>query len=419
MAGLLGTLHSAASGMNASQKSIQTTSHNINNMNTPGYSRQRTEQSASRPLSQPGLNSNLGAGQLGTGVEITDIKRVRNTFYDFQFRSESHSYGNIGIKYDYYNNMESIFNEPSETSISTSLNNFFNSMHELSKDPESLGAKNIVIENSKYLANTINQVYKKIDNLSNSLDKQTDGILDDINSMLSSLKELDKNIKIVESTGKTPNDLLDQRDRILDELSFKINIHDKDVQTAISDGSLTKDELGILNVSGELAGCMEMKRELENYTESLKSLSKGIVDGVNDIYGGEFFKYGDSDPVISVNEDILNNPSNLTITSDKALELYNLKSKKINIDGEDISINNYYNSIVQKLGHSTQEIKRNEKNQSELMKSIDGSRLSVSGVSMDEEMVNLVQLQHAYNASAKVISTIDSLLDVVVNGLVK
>lgn len=419
MAGLLGTLHSAASGMNASQKSIQTTSHNINNMNTPGYSRQRTEQSASRPLSQPGLNSNLGAGQLGTGVEITDIKRVRNTFYDFQFRSESHSYGNISIKYDYYNNMESIFNEPSETSISTSLNNFFNSMHELSKDPESLGAKNIVIENSKYLANTINQVYKKIDNLSNSLDKQTDGVLDDINSMLSSLKELDKNIKIVESTGKTPNDLLDQRDRILDELSFKINIHDKDVQTAISDGSLTKDELGTLNISGELAGCLEMKKELENYAVSLKSLSKGIVDGVNDIYGGEFFKYSDSDPVISINEDILNDPSNLTITSDKALELYNLKSKKINIDGEDISINNYYNSIIQKLGHSTQEIKRNEKNQSELMKSIDGSRLSVSGVSMDEEMVNLVQLQHAYNASAKVISTIDSLLDVVVNGLVK
>lgn len=419
MAGLLGTLHSAASGMNASQRSIQTTSHNINNMNTPGYSRQRTEQSASRPLSQPGLNSNLGAGQLGTGVEITDIKRVRNTFYDFQFRSESHSYGDISIKYDYYNNMESIFNEPSETSISTSLNNFFNSMHELSKDPESLGAKNIVIENSKYLANTINQVYKKIDNLSNSLDKQTDGVLDDINSMLSSLKELDKNIKIVESTGKTPNDLLDQRDRILDDLSFKINIHDKDVQTAISDGNLTKDELGTLNVSGELAGCLEMKRELENYTESLKSLSKGIVDGVNDIYGGELFKYGDSDPVISVNEDILKDPSNLTITSDKALELYNLKSKKIHIDGEDISINNYYNSIVQKLGHSTQEIKRNEKNQSELMKSIDGSRLSVSGVSMDEEMVNLVQLQHAYNASAKVISTIDSLLDVVVNGLIK
>ncbi len=91
MSGLLGSLHSASSGMRVSQTSIQTTSHNINNMNTPGYSRQKVEQSARSAYSYPGYNSSMGAGQLGTGVEATDVVRIRNTFYDFQFRSESHN----------------------------------------------------------------------------------------------------------------------------------------------------------------------------------------------------------------------------------------------------------------------------------------------------------------------------------------
>ncbi|MEN2258057.1 flagellar basal body protein [Paraclostridium benzoelyticum] len=133
MSGLLGSLQSARTGMGVSQASIQTTSHNINNLNTPGYSRQQVEQKARSAYSYPGYNSQLGAGQLGTGVEITDIVRVRNSFYDFQFRNESHTYGQIGVKYDHYSTMETIFNEPSETGISSSINNFFMSWQELSK----------------------------------------------------------------------------------------------------------------------------------------------------------------------------------------------------------------------------------------------------------------------------------------------
>ena len=109
----------------------------------------------------------------------------------------------------------------------------------------------------------------------------------------------------------------------------------------------------------------------------------------------------------------------LDVTAEKALELSNLKNEKITINGEDTTINKFYNSIIQKVGDATQEIIRNEKNQSKILLNIDNSRSSVSGVSMDEEMVNLIQFQHSYNASAKVLSTIDSLLDVVVNGLVR
>lgn len=438
MANLLGTLHSAASGMSASQTAIQTTSHNISNINTPGYTRQRVEQSASRPYSQPGYNSKLGAGQFGTGVQVNNVIRIRNSFYDYQFRSESHNYGSTSVKYDYYTNLENIFNEPSDTSISSALNKFFNGFHDLSKDPNSSGTKNIVVENAKYLSNALNQVYKNIDNLQDTSNSQKDSILNEINGMLESLKELDKNIKVIEGNGKSPNDMLDERDKILDELSFKIDLNNEKVKKAISDGKLELTELqgadGKLDasISGELAGIISMENETESYKKSLGQLMDGLAEGVNDIYnkdgntGGIFeVKKDDENNTISISvkEELINDPNKLSVTSDKALELYNLKDKKIEI-GENgnktsITINNFYNGMVQKLGHATEEIIRVEKNQSKLLKSIDNSRLSVSGVSMDEEFVNLMQLQHAYSASAKVISTIDSLLDVVVNGLIR
>ena len=134
----------------------------------------------------------------------------------------------------------------------------------------------------------------------------------------------------------------------------------------------------------------------------------------------QIFIFNDNgDPIIKANDKLVNNPKDLVITAEKAEKMYKLKDEKITIDGEDITIGNYYNNIVQKLGNETKEVIRNEKNQSKLLEEIDNLRLNVSGVSLDEEMVNLIQFQHSYNASAKVISTIDSLLDVVVNGLVR
>lgn len=428
MPSLMGTLHSAASGMTANQTAIQTTSHNITNLNTPGYTRQRVEQKASRPYSQIGYNSSMGPGQLGTGVQVTDITRIRNTFYDFQFRSESHSYGEISVRYDYYKNIENIFNEPSDNAISSSLNKFFNGWHELSKDPNNIGAKNIVIENGKFLANNISQSYSKLEKLKENIDKQTSDMLNDVNSMLGSLKELEENITIVQATGKSPNDLMDERDRILDDLSFKLNIQNDDVKAAVSDGKVTLDELEKIDASGEISGALKMAKELDSYMNDLKTLAKGIADSVNNIYNDglgaddvkDLFVFDeDKNPMLGINEELLNDSSKLQMTTDKALKLFNLKDEKVNINGKDITINNYYNSIIEKLGHATQNVVREEKNQSQLMLSIDNSRLSVSGVSMDEEMINLIQFQHAYNASAKVISTIDSLLDVVVNGLVR
>lgn len=454
MSGLLGSLHSARTGMTVSQASIQTTSHNINNMKTPGYSRQRVEQSAKSAYSNPGFNSSMGAGQLGTGAEATDIIRIRNTFYDFQYRSESHNYGEIGIKYEHYTTMETIFNEPSDSAISASLSNFFSSWQELSKNPSDTGAKDIVIQNSKYLANNISKIKEKLINLSEQAERKLGYDIEEINGMFKELKSLNKNIKIVEGSEKTPNDLLDQRDRIIDDLSFKMDINNEDIRAALETGDASleykagkislkykdidgKDKAVTLageaakNMSGELQGSLYMIDKIAEYQNSIDELAEGIAKGANNVINGrdvndntklvtdkDLFVFDkNKTPILKVNETFSDDPKNLTITSETAQEMYRLKGKKFEIAGETTTIDKFYNSIVQKLGNETQEVIRNEKNQSKILKDINNSRLNLSGVSLDEEMVNLIQFQHAYNASAKVISTIDSLLDVVVNGL--
>lgn len=425
MSGLLSTLNTAKSGMNVSQVAIQTTSHNISNINTPGYSRQRVNQSASSPYSMPGKNSNFGAGQIGTGAQIDDVTRIRNSFYDYQYRSESHQYGSTSVKYEYFKNIEGIFNEPSDTAISSSLNSFFNSWSELSKDPQSSGVKSVVIENGKYLSNSINSAFKRLESLEEGLDKQSEYIMDEVNSMLSQLDKLEKNIKIIQGSGKSPNDFLDQRDQLLDNLSFKLNINDKDVKATLkkaydANGKVTLDDLtkSGVKISGELEGTLSMKQEINKYKNGLKQLSNTITSNVNDAAGQEIFKAKDGE-LISINSEMLQEPEKINVTADIALKVYELKSEKVNINGKDMTINTFYNSMIQDLGQSSAAVIRDESNQSKLLENIDSSRSSVSGVSLDEEMISLVQLQHTYSANAKVMSTIDSLLDVVVNGLVR
>lgn len=425
MSGLLSTLNTAKSGMNVSQVAIQTTSHNISNINTPGYSRQRVNQSASSPYSMPGKNSNFGAGQIGTGAQIDDVTRIRNSFYDYQYRSESHQYGNTSVKYEYFKNIEGIFNEPSDTAISSSLNSFFNSWSELSKDPQSSGVKSVVIENGKYLSNSINSAFKRLESLEEGLDKQSEYIMGEVNSMLSQLDKLEKNIKIIQGSGKSPNDFLDKRDQLLDNLSFKLNINDKDVKATLkkaydANGKVTLDDLtkSGVKISGELEGTLSMKQEINKYKDGLKQLANTITSNVNKAAGQEIFKAKDGE-LISINPEMLQEPEKINVTADIALKVYELKSEKVNINGKDMTINTFYNSMIQDLGQSSAAVIRDESNQSKLLENIDSSRSSVSGVSLDEEMISLVQLQHTYSANAKVMSTIDSLLDVVVNGLVR
>lgn len=431
MAGLLGTLHSASTGMSVNQLAIQTTNQNITNMNNPGYTRQRVEQVAQRPYSYPGLTSSkLGAGQLGQGVKADEVVRIRNTFYDYQFRSESHKYGELSVKLEYFSSMEAVFNEPSDTGISSSINNLFGTCNELSKNPNGVSAKNMFIESANLLSGQLTTAYNKMNTYTESANKQVESIVEEVNSMLENLEELERQIKIVEASGKNANDLKDMKDQIIDELSFKLDLTNADVKNALSDGKLELQELDGVDMSGELKGALDVLDKVEEYKGEIETLMNTIANEFNSVYKNHqgatdtedlFIISTDANGnvVMSVNEKFDENPSLLVMNTDKANALFKIRDTKVNIDGVDITINDYYNSIVEDLGYAVQISEKQLSNQNALMLNIDSARSSVSGVSLDEEMISLIEYQHAYSASAKVVSTIDSLLDIVINGLIK
>ena len=155
MSGLFGSLHTASSGMRANQTVIQTINHNITNMNTPGYTRQRANVVTSTPF------SGATVGQVGTGAQVESIKRIRNSYYDYQFRSASSEANSANIMSENLAQIESIFNEPSKTGISNALSEFYASFAELSKNPSSSDTRTVVAQKTKTMTDLFNSTYIK------------------------------------------------------------------------------------------------------------------------------------------------------------------------------------------------------------------------------------------------------------------
>ena len=219
MTGLFGTFNIAKRGINTSQATIDVTSHNISNSNTVGYSRQRAKIVTSRPMT-----GTAGYGQVGTGSQVQAIERVRDGFLDYQLRGANSSLGSSDIRSNFLYEVENIFNEPSDTGISTLMGKFFDSFQELSKQPNSSNARTVTVQQTLALTDALNHTYTKLEELQQNAKLALKSNVTDINSLLSQIDGLNKQIMSVKSSGQMPNDLMDQRDTLLDELSYKFNI---------------------------------------------------------------------------------------------------------------------------------------------------------------------------------------------------
>jgi flagellar hook-associated protein 1 FlgK len=253
MSGLFNTFNIAKRGIFVQQKAIEVTSHNIANANTEGFSRQRVEIQTTRPFGMPTLNNSAEVGQLGTGAEVSAIQRVRDTFIDYQVRTETSTYGQYEAREKFLQEIESIFNEPSETGISTLIGKFFDSWQQLSKQANSSNARTVVAQQSAALADELNHTYTQLKNLKENSSTLIRSNVFEINNLLNQLDQVNQQIIGVRVAGNMPNDLMDRRDLLLDQLSEKFNINiDKknfegfDVRPVdtqdVKDGSILKSE---------------------------------------------------------------------------------------------------------------------------------------------------------------------------------
>jgi flagellar hook-associated protein 1 FlgK len=207
------------SGLFASQRALNVTSHNIANANTEGYTRQRLDIKQSTPMALSG-----GQGMLGTGVTTENITQIRDEFLDFKFRGENMTYGEWEVKAETLETIEAIFNEPSESGIRTVMDQFFSSLQELNTSPESLTVRALVRQRGIALAKNINHMAEQFKKLQSDIDFEIKTTVDQINGYSDQIRKLNELIYNAELDGSKANDLRDQRNLVLDKLSKLVNI---------------------------------------------------------------------------------------------------------------------------------------------------------------------------------------------------
>jgi flagellar hook-associated protein 1 FlgK len=212
-------LNIGTSGLYTYQAAINTAAHNVSNAETDGYTRQVLNQKAANAI-----RVNSSYGMVGAGVTATGITQARNTYYDLKYRNSSTTYGSYNAKEYYMTEIENCFNEVSVEGFTTSYNSFFTSLQDLSKNPSSPTTRTQVVNYAKNLTEYFKGMSNSLTDIQQECNFEVKTQVDRINSLGQQITEVTKQINTLESGGGTANDLRDQRELLVDELSGIVNV---------------------------------------------------------------------------------------------------------------------------------------------------------------------------------------------------
>ncbi|NLM20933.1 MAG: flagellar hook-associated protein FlgK [Peptococcaceae bacterium] len=448
----------------AQQYAIDTAGHNISNAGTKGYTRQVSNLVTSIPNVISAMGHNVS---IGSGVTIESISRIRDAFVDRQFRWETSKEQYWSEKLYFQSNIQAFFNEPADDSLHKDLSNFWIAWSELSKDPENSGARALVLERGRTLVDSFHRLAQQLTDLENDLKSKVQVQVDQINSYASQIKDLNMQIQRAEVAGDTPNDLYDARDKLVDELSkivsvrvtetqdsnfkdryvgvFKIEIasevatagqelvlvdHDQvwELQGEEAEDpppnfsfSLVGSDTKTFNLESSQMGSLAAEVELlDKYLPGimgeLDKLVQDIVENVNDFYtkNGSYpdaFFDGLSAADIALNSSITED--NLR-TGDGNIGDGSIASKIAALSG---SIGDSYGTLIARLGANVQQSERMAQGEAVLLNQLLNQKESVSGVSLDEEMTNIIKFQKSYAAAARLVTVLDDMLEKIISGM--
>jgi flagellar hook-associated protein 1 FlgK len=216
MADLLST---GVSGLLAFQRALDTTSHNISNVNTPGYSRQRVDL-GTRPA-EP-----YGNGWVGQGTSVQTVRRVYDDFLAMQTRSTSSSLERLDVYASSAERLNNMFGN-SDTGLTATLQRFVNAFQEVADAPASVPARQVLLSEATSLQERLQYFDGRLSDLDAEVNTRIEAELADINSLAQGIARLNEQITngLARSGGQPPNDLLDERDRLLDQLSQKVTVN--------------------------------------------------------------------------------------------------------------------------------------------------------------------------------------------------
>ncbi|MBM7544764.1 flagellar hook-associated protein 1 FlgK [Weissella beninensis] len=488
---LFGTLGTATGGMSANELALQTSSHNIANTNTDGYSRQRVHLETQLPYHMAGV------GEIGTGVKASSVDRIVDSFVQSQVRTANGTYNNYTQKSDVLGQLESLFNEPSNNGVISQMNTMFDNWTNLANNPDMATAKTLVVQNSSTLTNSINQLANNMDKLSdNTLTSITKNALD-FNSKISQLADVNKQIFTASVGGTSPNDLLDRRDTLLKDLSgitdigatFDANgratvtlsgqtvldgsdptkqpltmavVKDADnVYAATSDVNTTTalattntqvgqvvlvdasgQATGPVGSDGQIKGLQAAMGDIATRRGQLNDLAYQIGKQINSALApsngqqqfytlpgktdasSKFTTYDanyDYAQNLKVNADLVNNAQTLKVGADStspagdgtlAFNIARLANTK---DDEGLTFSDHYNTMVTQNGIVKQQADNKSSAQLALLNQLEYKNEAVSGVSINEEMSDVIRFQQGFQANARIISVVSEMLDTLIN----
>lgn len=224
MANGMAGLYVGTTGLRSAQSALNTTAHNLSNINTSGYTRQQVTFSDTQYM-KVGSNNATTTGTYGLGVTVSEIRRIRDQFIDNAYRSENARLGFYNSQYKAVEEVEDQFGEMQGVTYQQQLTKLYDSINELTKNPTSTVARSSLIQNATAFLNRSESVYKGLRDYQTTLNTEINNMVTNINKLGNKIYELNKKIAKVESTGvEKANDLRDQRDAALDELSGYIDI---------------------------------------------------------------------------------------------------------------------------------------------------------------------------------------------------
>jgi len=437
-------LQTALSGLEAAQAAIDTTGQNIANASTPGYSRQQVNLTERSPLTIPALSSYTGQGsQLGAGVDITSITRIRDTFLDSQYRSQNSQTSADNTNAQILGQAQASLNEPTSSGLSSVLDTFFQGFNTYSTASNQDGSTQTIIGDGQAVADSLNTLSGQITTLQSQVTQQYDTLTDPtsgaVASDANSIAQLNVQIAQAQSAGLNANDLEDQRDNAIDDLSQysnvyvstqsngMVNVSFGNAASAAQNGTTDATPLvdgGTVNLSqnlsdsnlsgssgtlGSLLGLYDSTTgtgTLSNYLTTLNGVANQLVTTVNgaissaDSQGATapafFDPSGTTAATIAVNPSLSSTSTPYTAAEASAVNALSGGSAE-----------QTYQAFVTQVGGDVQSAQNSQSTSQSLLTAIGNQRQSVSGVSLDEEMTNLIQFQQAYQASARVESTIN------------
>jgi flagellar hook-associated protein 1 len=211
-------------GLVATTQGLQTIGHNLSNAGVEGYSRQRVEMSATTPLYAPELNREETPGQIGQGVDVTRIGRLKDMLLEGRIVSEQNTQGFWEARDKYILMMEQVYNEPTDHSVRALLDQYWSAWQELSLNPTEMAARHAVLEKGAALVDGIHSRYRGLKAVRDMVEGDVQGAVGRVNTLSRQIAELNGQIVKSQALGDNPNDLLDRRDLLVGQLSGIIDI---------------------------------------------------------------------------------------------------------------------------------------------------------------------------------------------------